>query len=237
MFETKSVLAIIGLIISIVGALVGGNLVVEKFFKFQLFVVFFRFFPQLVQAIVPSEPAITWLATRSNRSIYYSWDIAFIYIALLPVLLILATGLWFLLIFRILNVYSISLGILIVWFLVLCYVYSVSASNQYAMEVQFKHKTANIETLKMLIIKDPETTAKRWAYFFFINWIRTPLVGLSLLLLFLFLVILFWPAWIINAFSKKTKINLEKDRSRKYYYACYSTVFIIVGLILMFLFD
>jgi len=236
MFNPNAPLAILGLVLSISGIIAGGYLLLERLFSSKLFSIFLIFTPNFLQAIFPHDPAITWFRIRSNRNLYDSWDVSFIYFLLLPIISTAMIGFWAFLVLRICGVYDLGTSWLTFWFVMLCLNYMWSAVNQYAIEIKAKHRKASVKRIKGYIIQDPIATLKKWLSYFFRNWIKAPLTALELLLIVVLFILLHWPAWLLRGVSK-IQINLNDANARKYYYTGYMVVFLAAGLLLMFFFD
>lgn len=236
MLELKSPLAILGLVLSTSGIIAGGYVLVERLFTCTLFSIFLTLTPRFLQSFFPHNPTITWLEIRSNRNLYQSWDVAFIYLLLLPVLFFLFTGFWLFLILKVLGVYDLGTAWLGIWFIVLCSNNMWAAVNQYAVEIKAQNNKATVETITQRMQRNPIATLKRWGFYFFRNWIKAPLTTFQLLLTVVLFVLLHWPAWLINGVTG-WNINLEDNNARKYYYTGYTVLFLLAGLVLMFLFD
>lgn len=209
---------------------------IERLFSSTLFSIFLKLTPRLIQSLLPRDAAIIWFTTHANRNIYASWNVALIYLLLLPTVFSLMIGFWVFLILRICGVYNIGTAWLCVWFVVLCLSYSWSAVNQYASEVIAKHKRAKAETITKYMIQDPKILLKRCSFYFFMNWIKAPLTTLKLVLMIFLFVLLHWPAWIIQIFPR-IKLDLTDSDTRTHYYVGYMLLSVIPGIVLIFFFD
>ena len=81
------------------------------------------------------------------------------------------------------------------------------------------------------------TMGKIYAYYFFKNWAIAPITTLKLLLIVVFIIVLYWPAWLINAFPTKTRLHLNDKVTRKYYFTAYGASLMIIGLSLTHFFN
>jgi len=163
------------------------------------------------------------------------WDMALIYLLLLPLVFILMVGFWVFLVLRIFGVYNLGTFWLSFWFIVLCFTYMWSAVNQHAVEMKAKHKRANVERIKGYMMQDPIATSRRWLFYFFVNWIKSPFTTLKLLLIVILFVLLHWPAWLLKG-AGVLQMNFDDTNTRKYYYIGYMVTHLVAGLVLMFLY-
>jgi len=237
MLELKSPLAILGLVLSTSGILAGGYLLIERLFNRVLFSTFLTLTPRLLRAFFPYEPTIAWFEIRSNRNLYQSWDIALIYLLLLPIIFSLFIGFLPFFILKVLGVYDLGTAWLSIWFVFLCLNHLWAAVNQHAVEIKAQHRRATVETIKQRMKQDPRVTSKRWVSYFFSNWIKAPFTTLQLLITVVLFVLLHWPAWVIQAFNKGTKLDLSTNETRRNYYIGYMLLFTIIGLFLIFFFN
>lgn len=235
MFDPKTAYAILGLALCISGTIATGYILIERLFFSKLFSIFFVLTPDILQSQFKHDPAIAWFKIRSNRNLYDCWDIGFIYLFLLSLVLIMTVGFWVFLVLKILGVNSIGTFSLIIWFAVLCSHNMWSVVNQHYVEIKARHKRATVERVKRYMMEEPLNTLKRWCFYFFSNWIRTPFTTLKLLLIIILFVLLHWPVWLLKSVGI-LKIDLNDANIRKYYYTGYTVIFLVAGLLLMFFF-
>jgi len=236
MFDPISPYAILGLALSISGAISTGYILVERLIGSKLFSAFLLATPVFLQSQFKDDPAIAWFKLRSSRSLYDCWDVGFIYLFILLLVLIMMGGIWVFLVLNILGVYNIGIPWLIIWFVVLCSSHMWSAVNQHYIEIKARHKRAATERVKRYMMEDPINTIKRWFFYFFKNWITAPFTTLYLLLIVIIFVLLHWPAWLLKGVGI-LKMDLNDANSRKYYYTGYTVIFLVSGLLLMFFFN
>jgi hypothetical protein len=236
MFDPKTPLSILGLIFSISGIIAASNLIIERIFRFTLFSVFISFTPNFLQALFKLDPGIAWFKIRSSGDMYDLWDVSLIYLLMLSIVLIALVGFWVFLILRLLGIYDIGTFWLSSWFIVLIVTYFQSAVQQHALEIKYKHKRATTEQIEVYMKKDPIATSRRWLHHFFLNWIRSPLVTLVLLLIIGLFIVLHWPYWLLKM-GLKLHFNLNNAKTRQTYYSTYAIIFGVGGLLLMFFFD
>lgn len=236
MVESQSPFAFLGLALSISGAISLGHILVERLVSTELFSVFLTLTPNFLTSQFNYEPAIAWFKVRSSRNLYDCWDIALIYLFLLSLVLIMGVGFWVFLVLRILGIYNIRTGLLIIWFAVLCITNVWAAVNQHAVEVKAQRKTATVEKVKEYMIENPVDTLKRSAHYFLRNWVGTPFTTLKLLLIVVLFVLLHWPAWLLKG-VKILKIDLNDKNTHKYYYITYGVLASVAGISLIFFFN
>jgi hypothetical protein len=224
-------LKLLGLVLSISGIISGAYLLMEWLFTYRLFTVFRKFAPEMLRALFPHDPTILWFSIRSDRGLYNAWDVALVYLLLLPILFLLAAGCWVFLVLRLASISDIGTSWLSAWFVINWLVYSWSSVNQYAVELKVKDKEATPESIKKHMVEDPWGTLRRWTFYSLRNWLTTPAVSAVLLVIVVLFVLLHWPAWIIKALHV-THLDLESNRSRTYYYVTYALLAGIPGLIL-----
>jgi len=236
MADSHSALEILGFVFSIAGAIAAGHVLIERLLQVSLFSVFWRFTPSFLQSFLPNMPFTTWLNIRAQRNVHEAWDVALFFLVLVPVVLSFMTAWWVLLILTILGIHTIGMFWLVLWFILLFILYFVSAGNQVAIEIKFRHRRANLQRIKKYMQQDQLHTIKRFLYFFFRNWLISPLTGLVLQSTLFLLVLLDGPAWLIRIPPQGSKLDLTDDNIRKYYYISYSVLFGITGLTLVFVF-
>ncbi len=234
MTDPRTPIELLGLILSISALIAGAYLLMERLFAYRVFSVFLALTPKLLQSLFPHDATIAWFTIRSGRSLYDAWDVALVYLFLLPALFVIEVGCWVFLALRLAGISYIGTSWLFSWFVFNWFIYSWSAVNQYAVEIKIKNKKATPEGIKKSMIEDPGLTLKRWIYYFLRNWLVTPLIASALVLIIILFVLLHWPAWVIKAFPK-IHLNLDNKRSRTYYYLTYMLLAGIPGLVLTFL--
>lgn len=228
-------LGMLGLALGICGAIAGANIIVEQLFGSTLFTTFLKAIPAFLQSFFPNDATILWFTVRANRNLYGSWDIALIYLVLIPTVFLLLVGCWLFLILKLLGIFNIGTVWLIVWFVVVVFDYGVSASNQYALELKSHDRRLRVLGIKNRMYSDPVKTLKRWSYHFLSNWVRGPFTALKILLIIVLFVLLHWPAWLVQIVPA-FRFDLNSRKTRRYYYAWYAFIFIAMGLILSTLF-
>jgi hypothetical protein len=224
-------LGILGLALGICGVIAGANIIVEQFFNDKLFSAFLKAIPVFLQSFFPNDATILWFTVRANRNIYDSWDVALIYFVLVPLLFALLTGCWVFLILALVGVINIGTIWLIIWFVLTAINYGWSASNQYALEIKSHDRRLGVEGIKNRMRSDPAKTAKRWSHYFFADWVVAPFVALRIFFIEFLFVLLLWPAWLLRLIPD-FRFDLTSRKTRRYYYAGYSAVFVIAGLVL-----
>lgn len=128
-------LGMLGLAIVILGLIAAANIVVELLFSNPLFTTFLNVIPVVLQSALPNVPAVLRFAVRAKENLYNSWDIALIYLVLLPAVFTLLTGCWLFLALALLGKFNIGIVWLIIWFVGVAVVYLVSARDQYMIEI------------------------------------------------------------------------------------------------------
>ena len=236
MVGSQSPLAFLGLALSISGVISLGHILVERLITTELFSLFLTLTPVFLTSQFSYEPAIAWFKVRSSRNLYDCWDITLIYLILLSIVLVMAVGFWVLLVLRILGIYYVGTGALIMWFVILCVGNIFAAVNQQAIEVKSQHKRATIERVKEYMLEDPVNTLKRSAYYFLRNWVGTPFTTLKLLSIIVLFILLHWPAWLLRI-VKISKIDMNDKDTRRYYFIAYGVLASAIGLFLIFFFD
>jgi hypothetical protein len=235
MIESQSPFAFLGLSLSISGVISLGYGFVERLVSSGLFSLFLKLTPNFLTSQFRYEPAIAWFKVRSSRNLYDCWDISLIYLVLLSLMLMIVVGFWIFLILRILGIYNIRMSLLIIWFVVLCAINVWAAVGQHAIEVKAQHKRATVEKLQEYMIKNPENTLKRLAYYFLRNWVETPFTIVKLLLTIVLFILLHWPAWLLKG-VKILKADLNDKDTRTQYYIAYGVSASVAGLLLTFFF-
>jgi hypothetical protein len=235
MIESHSPFAFLGLALSISGVVSLGYTLVERLVSTRLFSVFLKSTPDFLTSQFRYEPAVAWFKVRSTRNLYDCWDVALVYLVLLSVMLAIALGFWILLVSRIFGIYSIRTSLLIMWFAVLCAMNAWAAVSQHALEIKAQHKRATMRKLQEYMIRNPQNTVRRLAYYFLRNWVETPLTIVKLLLTVVLFILLHWLAWLLKG-VRILKIDLEDRNTRRYYYMAYGVPASIAGLLLVFFF-
>jgi hypothetical protein len=235
MVESQSPFAFLGLALSISGVISLGYGFVERLVSSRLFSLFLKLTPNFLTSQFRYEPAIAWFKVRSSRNLYDCWDVSLIYLVLLSLILMIVVGFWIFLILRILGIYNIRMSLLIIWFVVLCGGNVWAAVGQHAIEVKAQHKRATVEKLQEYMIKNPENTGKRLAYYFLRNWVETPFTIVKLLLTIILFILLHWPAWFFKVI-KILKADLNDKDTRTQYYIAYGVSASVVGLLFTFFF-
>jgi hypothetical protein len=239
MLDTKSPIEVLGLILALLGVFATAHTVLERIFKYSLFTTLLAITPLFLRSWFPHEPSILWFENRStNRNIYESWDVAFIYLFLLPIILFLNAGFFTFVILRLVDVYHITIPLLIAWFLLILVSNFMAACNQAALKFKDINPTLNdINQILAHMQRHPYLTLRFITGYFFLNWIKTPITTLVLLCLFILLVLLYWPAWLIRALQRTNKLPLTRESDRTNYLIVYSVIFICAGLLLNFIFS
>lgn len=231
----KTPLEILGLALSISGAIAGVYIIAEQLFKSTIFTVFLRAVPAFLQAFFPNDAAIMWLTVQANRNLYTSWHIALIYFVLTPTILVLFIGFWLFLILALLGIFNIGIIWLIIWFILIVINHMWSATSQYALEIKFHDRRLGAAVITNRMFSDLPKTMKRWSYYFLTNWVRAPFTALRIWLITFLFVPLHWPAWLVQIIPA-FRFDLTVRRTRRYYYSWYAAIFIIAGLVLTTLF-
>jgi hypothetical protein len=227
-------LGLLGLALAILGIIAGVNIVVELLFNNPLFTAFLNVIPVYLQSIFPNDPAILRFTIKAKENLYNSWDIAIIYLVLMPVVSMLFTGCWLFLILALLGVFNIGTVWLIIWFVVTAVLYFMSASNQYAIEIVSDDRRLRSKGVTKRLYADPMKTIKRVSIQFVINWVRTPLAALGILLTEILFVLLHLPAWLIKIIPA-FRFDLSDKQVRTRYYAFYALIFGIAGAVLAYI--
>lgn len=235
MVESQSPFAFLGLALSISGVISLGYGFVERLVSSRLFSLFLKLTPNFLTSQFRYEPAIAWFKVRSGRNLYDCWDVSLIYLVLLSLILMIVVGFWIFLILRILGICNTRMSLLIIWFVVLCAGNVWAAVGQHAIEVKAQHKRATVEKLQEYMIKNPENTRKRLAYYFLRNWVETPFTIVKLLLTIVLFILLHWPAWLLKG-VKILKADLNDKDTRTQYYIAYGVAASVAGLLLVFFF-
>ena len=231
----KTPLEILGLALSISGAIAGVYIIAEQLFKSTVFTVFLKALPAFLQSFFPNDATILWFTVQANKNLYNSWHIALIYLVLMPTIFALFVGCWIFLVLALLGVFNIGTKWLIIWFILIAVNYMWSATNQYAVEIKFHDRRLGVNGIINRMLSDLPKTMKRWSYYFFTNWIRGPFTALRLCLITFLFVLLHWPAWLIQTVPV-FRFDLTNRKIRRYYYSWYAGIFIIAGLVLTTLF-
>ncbi len=217
------------------GAIAGSYIIVERLTGSTLFSIFLKVMPALLRAILPNDETILWFTIRAERNLYGSWDVALIYLLLLPIVFSIFLGCWVFLILKLLGIFELGTVWLILWFFVVAIDYFISSSNQYALELKYHDRRLGIQGIKNRMRSDPFKALKRWSYYFISNSVRAPYTTLKVLLITVLFVLLHWPAWLIRVIPA-FRFDLTNRKNRRYYYAWYAAIFIIAGLLLNTLF-
>jgi hypothetical protein len=227
-------LGLLGLTLVILGIIAGVNTVVELLFTNPLFTTFLNVIPVFLQSVFPNDPEVLRFAIRAKGNLYNSWDIAIIYLVLMPVVSMLFTGCWLFLILALLGVFNIGTVWLIIWFVVTALIYLVSAKDQYTIEIVSADRRLRSKGVKNRMLADPIKTMQRVSIQFVINWVRTPLAALGILLTVLLFVLIYWPAWLIKIIPA-FRFDLSDKQVRTRYYAFYALIFGIAGAVLAYI--
>ena len=214
----------------------GGYLIVELLFRSKLFSTFLTLTPAVLQSQFPSEPFMSRFKARSTDDLYDAWDMAFLYVLLLAVTFSAMAGFWLFLLLRLFGAYDLGIGWLAAWFILLLVIYAKSASDQYAFELKARHKKAGIAVIKKYMLRDQANTLKRWGFYFVLNWVKAPITALQVLLIACLFVWLHWPLWVVRAITK-TRVDMQDENQRRYYYVGYALLFQGLGLVFRFLFS
>ena len=165
-------LGLLGLTLVILGIIAGVNTVVELLFTNPLFTTFLNVIPVFLQSVFPNDPEVLRFAIRAKGNLYNSWDIAIIYLVLMPVVSMLFTGCWLFLILALLGVFNIGTVWLIIWFVVTALIYLVSARDQYTIEIVSADRRLRSKGIRNRMLADPIKTMQRVSIQFVINWVR-----------------------------------------------------------------
>ena len=225
---------LLGLSLAILGIIAGVNIVVELLFTNQLFTTFLNVIPVFLQSVFPNDPEVLRFAIRAKGNLYNSWDIAIIYLVLMPVVSMLFTGCWLFLILALLGVFNIGTVWLIIWFVVTALIYLVSARDQYTIEIVSADRRLRSKGIRNRMLADPIKTMQRVSIQFVINWVRTPLAALGILLTVLLFFLIHWPAWLIKIIPA-FRFDLSDKQVRTRYYAFYALIFGIAGAVLAYI--
>jgi len=227
-------LVFLGFVLGSCATIAGINIVVEQLFRGALFTSFLQLAPVLMQSFLPNDTTTLWFAVRANKSLYNGWDVALIYLVLLPMVFMLFVGCWLFLVLALLRVFNIGALWLIIWFVVTAVVYFVSASNQYALEIKSHDKRLGVPGVKNRMFADPMKTVKRVSFIFVVYWVSAPLGTLAIYLITVLFVLIHWPAWLIQTIPA-LRFDLTNKRERQVYYGWYAAVLGVTSLALVLL--
>jgi len=224
-------LGALGLALGICGAIAGANIIAELLFRSTIFSLFLKVIPAILHSVLPNDAAILWFTDRANKNLYGSWDVALIYFAFMPIIIAFYVGCWVFLILDILGVFDIGTTWLIVWFALVTINFMGAAVGQYALEIRFNDKRLREKGVENRMLSDPIKTIEKWSYYFFSNWIMAPFTAIKIFLIVFLFVLLQWPAWLLRIIPA-FRFDLTSRKTRRYYYAGYSAMFIMAGLVL-----
>jgi hypothetical protein len=211
--ELKTPLEILGLALGISGAIAGSYIIIERLIKTTLFSLFLKAIPLYIQSLIPYDATINRFIVHANRDFYSSWDVAFIYLLLMPIIFVSFAGCWVFLVLKLLGILDIGTIWLIIWFIFIAIIYWWSASAQYAWELKFHDRRLGKQGIMNRMWLNPFKTVKRWNYYFWSNWFRAPYTTLKLLLIVALFVLLHWPAWLIQIIPTfRFDITIRKNR-------------------------
>jgi hypothetical protein len=232
MSDSHSSLYFLGLVFTIAGTFAAAHVLIESSFQLSLFSVFWKITPRVLQSFSPiSFP--TWLSIRAQTDVHEAWDVALFFFVTVSFAFTLMAGCWVFLILAILGIYHIGTFWLITWFVILFFIYLVSASNQVAIEGKFKHPRAKAQRRIRYMQQQPFNTIKRWLYFMFRNWLISPFTSLVVLLILCLLLLLDGFGWLTMLLPQSRRLDLTNNTVRMYYYGAYSLFFVVAGLLLM----
>jgi len=235
MDDSIYVIELIGYIFSILAIIAAAHNLIERLFHYSLFDAFIKFGPFLLKSLVPHEPFYLWLECRTlNKNIYETWDVVLFYFISLTMVFSFVAGFWIILVLKILSIIHISIYILIPWFLILLVANSKSAYNQAAINFKTVYfpNLENAKQIKEKMTLEPLLTFKLYIKHFFRNWPLTPYNTLTVLLIVILILVLYWPAWLIQAIQRKNKLDLSNEKTRATYFMGYFLFFAIIGLTL-----
>jgi hypothetical protein len=222
-------LGALGLALGICGAIAGANIIAELIFRSTIFSLFLKVIPAILQSVLPNDAAILWFTDRANKNLYGSWDVALIYFAVMPIIIAFYVGCWVFLVLDILGVFDIGTKWLIVWFALVTVNFMWAAVGQYAFEIRFNDKRLRKKGVENRMLSNPIKTIGKWSYYFISNWIMAPFTAIKIFLIVFLFVLLQWPAWLLRIIPA-FRFDLTSRKTRRYYYAGYSALFIIAGL-------
>lgn len=231
----KSIADITGYIFMVWGLSIGAHTVLESLFRYNTFTMFLDLAPRAIAGISGDNELSVTLASRTyQKKPYEIWDVAFVYLLILSVMLFIQLGCWLFLILKMSSVVSISTSLLATWFLLNFLVCVIAASNQTALSLIMKDKRLRrIDTVKKHLKEKRSYTLNTFSKFFLKNWIQAPLETLKMLGIFLFIVVLYSPFWIMKLF--RFDIDMDNRRTRIYYFTATAFVFSLFGASLSFI--
>jgi len=207
MIGSIAIVKLIGLFLTISSIISGAYALVELFIKWDLYQAFLIVTPSMLGAIYPREPGFTWLKVESSKNTYESWKGAFVYLFLMSATLFFMLGFWVLLALRLFDIAHVSSIILIFWFVINVIVYFVSAVNQFAIDTKIQYQVKTIGTIQKHMLEDMNRLLKRVSYYFFIDWVKTPVIASGIFVINLLSIMVYWPIWVMNG-TKFIKLGL-----------------------------
>lgn len=239
MTDSKSVIELAGYSFWFLGIIATAHFLLDRFLGYSLFSVFITTAPSLMKSIVPSEPFYFWLEGRiQNKSVHEMWDICLIYLFLLTSVLFLFSGCWIFLILKLFSVINTPIIVIIFWFIINFIIFFISSSNQTALTFHIRdRRIKRTETIRNRMRENQLLTLKIFLKYFSTNWILAPYNTLKILLIDILAILLFWPAWLIQALHVHPKIDLNDDKTRTTYFIGYAFTSILLGQSLMFFFS
>ena len=246
MFEEILWLEILGLLLVVSSFIVAGHTLVERIFNYSSIVVLTEYLPKFLKAYIPSNAFITWYEIRSLRLNFYGdWHVVLFLTGCTTLTFALFSGFWALLVLKVLG-FNISNYWLLSYCLFLAFIYFWSSINQTFIKMAILHKDEltfirnthnNIDTNDMIgvFVKYPKQIMRYIVLYFFVNWVKSPVTSLGILLVLMLLVVMHWPAWLTNVLPNRYHIDITNSDTRRNYYIGYFVSAGVLGTILLFI--
>ena len=165
------------------------------------------------------------------------WEVCLIYLFLLTFVLFLFSGCWIFLTLKLFSVLNTPIIFIICWFIINSIIFFISSSNQTALTFHIRdRRIKKADTIKNRMSENQPLTLKIFLKYFSTNWILAPYNTLKILLIVILALVLFWPAWLIQAFHMHSKIDLNNDTTKTTYFIGYAFISFLLGISLIFFF-